>query len=219
MAHNTLINLAQVSCLDDDHNAEQQPLFDSLNWSIHAGERWAIVGKESSGKTLLLRLMAGLIPTDQGEIRWQGQSVPGNLLTGDLGVIFSDAGQRFLTATVWEEVALTPAQAGLRGESLQSRVAEALQQAGLASSLGQRELSTLSSAEAYRVSVAAVLAMQPTLLLLDEPGAVLDEVGEAELAQRLRSFSSVTFTSRLSRAKQFADRLAWLEKGKLYLEE
>ncbi|MBF0183636.1 MAG: ABC transporter ATP-binding protein [Magnetococcales bacterium] len=218
MNHTHLLHLDRIIWQGAEHAARQPPLLDGIDWSIGAGERWAIVGGEGSGKSTLLRLMVGLLRPEQGEVRWQGQPVSEGATVAAIGVLFSDAAQRFLTPNVWEEIALTPAHQGILGEELQQRVAMAMQQAGLEAAMAKRELATLSTAQAYRVAVAALLAMQPTLLLLDEPGSVLDEAGEAALAACLRPFSSITLTSRLSRARLFADRLAWLESGQLRVE-
>ena len=199
--------------------ATDQPLFNRLNWSIHPGERWAVVGPEGCGKTTLHRLMAGLIRPDTGEILLQG--VPHTALTNRseiLGVLFSEPSPRFLTPMVWEEIALTPSIQGVAGEALQQRVYQALQQAGLAKELATRELTSLSASQCARVAWAAVFAAHPQLLLADEPGAQLSLEGETELANHPPpSMASVIFTSRMGRAKRFANRYLWLENGEMTL--
>ncbi|MEO5362019.1 MAG: energy-coupling factor ABC transporter ATP-binding protein [Magnetococcus sp. DMHC-8] len=197
----------------------QGPVFRDLTWAIEAGERWAVVGPEGCGKSTLLRLMAGLLRPDGGEVQRNGQpcaTLPDRAAW--VGVLFADPALRFLTPVVWEEVALTPSFHGMTGERLQQRVSEALQWAGVPDHLHHCELATLSAAQSARVAWAAVWAMQPQLWLLDEPGAQLSEAGEEELAARLRPMTSVVFTSRMARARRFADRLVRLEEGTLRFE-
>ncbi|MEO5348751.1 MAG: ATP-binding cassette domain-containing protein [Magnetococcus sp. YQC-3] len=191
--------------------------FASLTWAIAEGERWAVVGPEGCGKSTLLRLMAGLIRPDGGEIRLAGQPLAQvSERAAIMGVLFADPATRFLTPVVREEVALTPTLFGVTGEALQQRVAEALREAGLPAGMAGRELATLSMAEAARVALAAVLVMQPRLLLWDEPGRDLSEAGEEALARQLgeKSLASVIFTSRMARAERFAGRIVqWEAKG------
>jgi energy-coupling factor transporter ATP-binding protein EcfA2 len=220
-AHNRYPVTDMLLHLDNIHwqrSDEESPLFPALQWSMQEGERWAIVGKEGSGKSTLLRIMAGLLRPQRGALWYRGAPVSPEEIVPGLGVLFADAAQRFLTATVWEEVALTPAHQGVTGEALHQRVRHAVQQAGVPERFLPWDLARLSSAQAYRVALAAVLVTQPVLLLLDEPGALLDEAGEEALAHQLQGFSSVTFTSRLSRARRFAHHLAWLEEGQLRIE-
>lgn len=194
-----------------------KPLFSSLTWKIADGERWAVVGPEGCGKSTLLRLMAGLIRPDGGQLWLAGQPLAQVANRAEiLGVLFAEPVPRFLTPVVWEEVALTPSACGVTGTVLQQRVAEALREAGIPEVLASRELASLSMAQAARVALAAVLVMQPRLLLWDEPGRDLSEAGERALARQLRekSLASVVFTSRQARAELFADRLVhWEEEG------
>ena len=194
-----------------------QPLFNRLNWNIHPGERWAVIGPEGCGKTTLHRLMAGLIRPDTGETLLNG--VPYATVTNRteiVGVLFSEPSPRFLTPMVWEEIALTPSIQGVEGDALRQRVCQSLQQAGLAETLATRDLASLSTSQCARVAWAAVFAAQPQLLLADEPGAQLSLEGETELANRLpQTMASVIFTSRRERAKRFANRYLWLENGKI----
>ena len=197
-------------------------LFELLNWAIFPGERWAVIGPEGCGKSTLHRLMAGLIHPDRGAVLLNGSpcaTVPHR--SELLGVLFCEPVSRFLTPVVWEEVALTPSAHGLEGERLHQRVTQALQWAGVPECLATQELASLSSAQCARVALAAVLAARPQILLADEPGAQLSAEGENEMAftltqtQALHAMASVIFTSRMERAKRFADRYVWLVDGKI----
>ena len=199
----------------------EQTLIDALTWAIHPGERWAVVAPEGGGKTTLLRVMAGLRPPDTGEIY---RNIPP--LHADTGrakgiaVLFCEPAIHFLAPVVWEEVLLTPMMRDIQDGPAQQRVVGALQLAGLTGDVATREIATLSHAQCTRVALAAVLAAHPPLLLADEPGARLSEEGENEMASRLaactmppHAMASVVFTSRMARARQFADRCLHLANG------
>ncbi|MEO5339757.1 MAG: energy-coupling factor ABC transporter ATP-binding protein [Magnetococcus sp. MYC-9] len=196
-------------------------LLRDLSWPFGSGERWAITGPEGCGKTTLLRLMAGLLRPDSGDVRLQGQPCATHRARATLlGVLFAEPAAHFLSPVVWEEVALTPAAQGLAGEEVRQRVQEALCWAGVPEGLARRELASLSAAQAARVAWAALLVMRPRLLLLDEPGAHLSSEGEQTMATQLlhlQPMTSITFTSRLTRARRFADRILVLEEGVLRL--
>lgn len=203
------------------HPADGRPLLNRINGTFRPGERWAVVGPEGCGKSTLHRLMAGLIAPEEGAVRVQG--LPYASLSDRshrVGVLFAEPAPRFLTPVVWEEVALTPGTHGLEGSLLQQRVREALRWAGLPEAMATREVVSLSASQCARVALAAVLAAHPPLLLADEPAAHHSEEGEREMANLLmdhargpRTMTSILFTSRMARAKRFADHILWLENG------
>jgi energy-coupling factor transporter ATP-binding protein EcfA2 len=181
-----------------------------VDLEIFAGDSLAILGGEGSGKSRLARVMACLVAPESGRVAWRGEP-------GGIGLVFRVPDLRFLCATPREEVALTPASRGVRGEALRERIAESLAWAGVADSWLDREWFRLSAAERYRVGVAAVLAARPELMLLDEPGCALSDAGEASLVGNVREFvrlhggAMVIFTSRDARAR-WADRIVSIEK-------
>lgn len=195
--------------------------FECLNWVVRPGERWAIVGPEGCGKSTLLRLMAGLIRPDAGEVLLNGLPCTTTTNRSDtIGVLFCEPASRFLAPVVWEEVVLTLSSHGVTGEPLQQQLDQALQLAGLSKDMASRELASLSTSQCARVALAAALAVAPQLLLVDEPGAQLAAEGEVEMARMLASqaqspknMASVIFTSRMERARRFAERFLWLADG------
>ncbi|MBF0311309.1 MAG: ATP-binding cassette domain-containing protein [Magnetococcales bacterium] len=193
-----------------------------LDLTLHQGERVAILGGEGVGKSLLMRVMAGLHPLARGEIRLEGKRLeewPVAERAARLGVLFDEAGRRFLASRVEEEISLAAAARGLAAEALQQRLIGALHTAGLPLTCLQRPVMELSSAFQARVALAGVLMARPALLLADEPGARLDTAGEEAWARNLAALSAesglalLIFTSREERARRFAAHLvhpAWL---------
>ncbi|MBF0627195.1 MAG: ATP-binding cassette domain-containing protein [Magnetococcales bacterium] len=181
-----------------------------IGLEVGRGESVAVLAGEGAGKSRLLRVMAGLLAPEAGEVVWQGEA-------GGIGVVFRVPDLRFLCATPREEVQLTPAARGLlAGEALRVRTEEALCWAGVEAGLWDREWSWLSAAGRYRVAVAAVFAARPQLMLFDEPGNMLSDAGEEGLVESLRHFAevhgvaTVIFTSRAARARRFAARVVSL---------
>lgn len=190
--------------------------------SVFFQERLAILGAEASGKSLLMRIMAGLLTPNAGRILWQGIDLatlsPINKM-GKIGILFQNPDAHFLCATPNEETALTPTSQGLSHTALSLRIQESLVMAGFDERYIDSPLATLSASQRYRVAVAAVFAARPQLLLIDEPGAILSENGEIDFAQRLLVFGQthgttmVIFTSRATRAALFAQRIVQLTTG------
>ncbi|MBF0417973.1 MAG: ATP-binding cassette domain-containing protein [Magnetococcales bacterium] len=177
-----------------------------IDMSVHGGERLAILGPEGIGKSRLLRLMAGLtLPESGSVIRHDAGHV--------LGVLFRVPELRFLCVTPREEVGLAPASRGLSGDLLLERVERALSRAGLNKQHWDQPWHTFSAAEKYRLGMAILYALQPHVLLIDEPGNPLSDAGEAAFSEGLRHYcreqgaALVVFTSRMMRARLFGERV------------
>lgn len=203
-------------------------LLDKIDLDIAAGSRTAIVGAEGCGKSTLIRLMAGLHRPVEGHVSLDGReltAIPERERAGLVAVLFRDPEKQILSPLVWEEVAMTPEHLGLEDEALAMRVRESLALAGVPGELERADLPHLPASMRYRVGLAAVLAVRPRLLLIDEPGGPLSEEGEAELAALFRKLGEawgltvVVFTSRRPRAERFAEDLHWLQGGRLSAQQ
>lgn len=197
----------------------RQLVCQEVSFSLWPGERLAVLGGEASGKSSLMRMMAGLLLPEVGRVLWRGVDLamlPPDQRVRGVGVLFRDPDARFLCATPGEETALTPASLGLADEALAVRVTESLLMAGLEERCADVPWSELSASQRYRVGIAAVFAARPQLLLVDEPGNALSDVGEVDFARRLQEFcdmhgtAMVVFTSRGARASLFARRIVRL---------
>ncbi|MEO5379062.1 MAG: energy-coupling factor ABC transporter ATP-binding protein [Magnetococcus sp. DMHC-6] len=218
---NPILELKHLVLTTPDRTRE---LCTDINLTVYAGERLAVLGEEGSGKGVLLRVMAGLTVPIRGEILFKGRPlrIPGG---GDriapIGVLFRFPDPYFLTSTVREEIVLAPVGQGLTGTALQTRVAWAMEVAGVATAWEYRSLLQLSDAERCRVAWAAVLAAHPGVVLADEPGSLLGEKGEMVLAEQLLqvcrelNMGMITLTSRTERAQRFGEKVLRLEKGRV----
>lgn len=187
----------------------------SVSFEVGRGEIVAVMGKSGGGKTTILRLIAALDPFDRGGITIDGQH-PG---PGRAGMVFQ-AHHLFEHLTAIENVMLAPIHVSRMSRGDAETVAVTLLES---LGVGHRRDAwprQLSGGEAQRVAIARAMAMNPPLLLLDEPTASLDPARRLELGQILQKLARegrtlVITTHDEDFARQFADRIAVLEDGVL----
>lgn len=193
---------------------------DRLDLDVAPGEVVALLGPSGSGKSSLLRAVAGLEPPAAGSVAWDGEdlaAVPTH--RRGFGLMFQD-GQLFPHQDVAGNVAFGLRMQGLPRAERTARVAELLQQVGLAG-FGGRAVATLSGGERQRVALARALAPRPRLLLLDEPLSALDRALRERLAAEVREVLVGTGTTALfvthdhDEAFAVADRVAVMDLGRL----
>ncbi len=156
---------------------------------VHQGERVALLGPNGAGKTTLVLHLNGVLRPGAGTVAVSGLPVTsGNLqeVRRRVGIVFQDPDDQLFMPTVRDDVAFGPRNLGLRGADLDRRVARALEQVGMVEH-ADRPPHHLSFGQRRRVAVATVLAMQPEILVLDEPSSNLDPASRRELADILRS--------------------------------
>ena len=153
------------------------------------GERVAILGPNGAGKTTLVLHLNGVLGGGAGGVRVTGLPVVKENLQEvrrRVGIVFQDPDDQLFMPSVRDDVAFGPANLGLRGAALAARVERALAAVGM-EELAHRPPHHLSFGQRRRVAVATVLAMEPTILVLDEPSSNLDPSARRELADILRS--------------------------------
>ncbi|WP_344002614.1 ABC transporter ATP-binding protein [Streptomyces thermocarboxydovorans] len=178
----------EVSGLAFAYPDGHQALF-GVDFSIARGERVALLGPNGAGKTTLVLHLNGILTGGTGTVKVAGLPVDKRHMAEirrRVGIVFQDPDDQLFMPTVREDVAFGPAAGGLKGPELEERVDRAL---GL---VGMREFKDrpphhLSFGQRRRVAVATVLAMEPEILVLDEPSSNLDPASRRELADILRS--------------------------------
>lgn len=162
----------------------RQVLF-ACSLTVAAGERVAILGPNGAGKTTLLLHLNGIHTAGAGTVEVGGMPViKQNLkeIRRRVGIVFQDPDDQLFMPTVREDVAFGPSNLGLRGDALARSVQEALQAVGMADH-ADRVPHHLSFGQRRRVALATVLAMEPEILVLDEPSSNLDPLARSELAK------------------------------------
>ncbi|GAA1063511.1 energy-coupling factor ABC transporter ATP-binding protein [Streptomyces asiaticus] len=178
----------QVSGLAYAYPDGHQALY-GVDLTVARGERVALLGPNGAGKTTLVLHLNGILTAGAGTVTVAGLPVAKAHLAEirrRVGIVFQDPDDQLFMPTVREDVAFGPAAAGLRGAELEERVRHALERVGMAE-FADRPPHHLSFGQRRRVAVATVLAMEPEILVLDEPSSNLDPASRRELADILRS--------------------------------
>ena len=172
-----LLRCEHVSVAYED-GAEQRLALKACSVSIQAGERVAVLGSNGAGKSTFFLLANGVLCPKQGNIFFRGELIGRkkqelNRLRRGVGLVFQDPDVQILGGTVEEEISFGPMNLGLPRQEVRRRMDSAVERMRL-EDLRQRAPQYLSGGEKKRVSIADALAMEPELLLMDEPAASLD---------------------------------------------
>ncbi len=199
---------------------EGSPLLKGISFEVNTGEVLCLLGRSGSGKSTLLRIIAGIEDCEGGQVLWNGEdmsTVPTHLRR--FGLMFQDYAL-FPHLNVHDNVAFGLRMQGEQKESIESKVATALERVNLAGFAG-RSVSDLSGGEQQRVALARALAPEPRLLMLDEPLAALDRALRAQLQEELRQvlhragIPAIYVTHDQDEALALGDRIALLNEGEI----
>jgi cobalt/nickel transport system ATP-binding protein len=193
-----------------------QALF-GVNLRITRGERVALLGPNGAGKTTLVMHLNGILTAGHGIVRVAGLQVGRENLQEirrRVGLVFQDPDDQLFMPTVREDVAFGPANMGIRGAELDNKVTDALDRVGMLDAI-DRPPHHLSFGQRRRVAVATVLAMDPEILVLDEPSSNLDPASRRELAQILKNLDVTVLmvTHDLPYALELCERALILSNG------
>jgi cobalt/nickel transport system ATP-binding protein len=201
-----------------------------LSLTVSSGERVVLLGVNGCGKTTLLKALDGLVFAAAGEVRYAGARLDAAALDGaafrrrfrgEVGLLFQNVDAMLFNPTVADEIAFGPRQLGLGSGDVDERVGRWAEALGVSEFLARAPFE-LSGGEKKRVALAAVLAVQPRVLLLDEATANLDPAASARLVDLLagiEGLTTVSSTHNLSMAGELGTRALLLHpqgKGVLY---
>ncbi|MGB4572979.1 MAG: ABC transporter ATP-binding protein [Rectinemataceae bacterium] len=192
-----------------------------VDLAVHEGEFLLLAGRNGSGKTLLVRHFVGLSTPSSGRVLYRGRPVGECLreVRRAVGFVFQDTESQILGQTVAEDLAFGPANLRLDRREISFRVDESLAIARL-EGMKDRRPETLSGGEKRRLAVAAVLAMRPECLILDEPFANLDLESVRDILRLFADLKTagktlIILTHELEKTVHLADRLAIMDKGRI----
>jgi energy-coupling factor transporter ATP-binding protein EcfA2 len=208
-----------------------RPALDDVSLRIDPAEVILVIGGSGSGKSTLLRCLNGLVPHFHGGEfagrvtvdEYDTRSARPHELARRVGLVFQDPESQSVMTTVEREIAFGLENLGVESRAITRLVEEALISLGL-SHLRHATLATLSGGELQKVALASVIAVQPHLLLLDEPTSQLDPVGSEELLAAVRRLSEDTGATivlaehRVERCLHLATRVLYLEDGRLAVD-
>ena len=201
-----------------------------ISLTIEDGELLALIGHTGSGKSTLAQHLNGLLQPTSGRILVNGQDINEKganrrALRQQVGLLFQYAEYQLFEETVRRDIAFGPRNMGLSEEEIAQRVAQAAEYLGLSEALLDRSPFDLSGGEKRRAAIAGVLAMQPKVLVLDEPTAGLDPRGRRELLQVVRDYhkkenNTVLFVSHsMDDVARFSDRVLVMNEGEVFCFE
>ena len=210
--------------------SERRTVLNGVSLSVTRGETLAVLGRSGTGKSVLLRMIIGLEKPDSGQIRIHDEDIAG-LALDRLGAIRKKMGFLFQHAALYDSLTIAenvgfPLEHHRREMSKAERtdrVKELLAEVGLEDGF-EKMPSDISGGMQKRVGLARALALEPEILLLDEPTAGLDPISSGEIndlilkLQRERKMASIVVTHDLHSARTIADRLAILNKGLVVIE-
>jgi len=206
-----------------------QHVLDGISLTVVRGETLAVLGRSGTGKSVLLKLIIGLENMDAGSICIHGQEIAGlalnemNRLRIKMGFLFQNAAL-YDSLTVEQNVAFPlERHTKMSASERSARVMELLSSVGMEQDL-KKLPSNISGGMQKRVGLARALALQPEILLLDEPTAGLDPITSGEIddlvlkLQKEHALTSIVVTHDLQSAKTIADSVALLDGGKVVME-
>ena len=198
-----------------------------INLSIEDGSYTAIIGHTGGGKSTILQLLNGLLVPTKGSVRVFDTLITSTSVNKQIrqirkqvGLVFQFAENQIFEETVLKDVAFGPQNFGVSVEEAEAIAREKLALVGIDESLFERSPFELSGGQMRRVAIAGILAMEPSILVLDEPTAGLDPIGRKELMTLFKKLHQdgitiVLVTHLMDDVAEFADQVYVIEKGKL----
>ena len=215
-----MIELKNVSFRYDKTVEEYQ--IDTVSFHVKQGEWLSIVGHNGSGKSTVVRLIDGLLEAESGEIYVDGKQLTRETIweiRSKIGIVFQNPDNQFVGATVEDDVAFGLENQGIPREEMLQRVEKAIEQVGMLE-FKDREPSRLSGGQKQRVAIAGIIALRPTIIILDEATSMLDPEGREDLMAVMRKLQKkfqltiISITHDLTEIA-LSDRTLVFQKGKL----
>jgi energy-coupling factor transport system ATP-binding protein len=210
----------------------RSPTLDGVSLAVGQGEVILVAGPSGCGKSTLALALAGLIPNRirgraKGSVRHGGEPLTGldpHQVAQRIGMVFQDPSSQLVCPNVEAEVAFGPENLGLERDEIRRRVEASLAATGMADKR-TATTATLSGGEKQRLAVAATLAMQPEVLVLDEPCSDLDPVGTQEVLavlrrlNRERGMTIVLIEHRIDEVISWVDRVVLMDRGRVVVDQ
>ncbi len=223
--------MIEVKNLTYTYPQASMPALKAIDFSISAGEFISVIGPTGAGKSTLCYCFNGVIPRlfegqMQGSIKVAGLDTYDNdipILAQHVGLIIQNARNQLFNVTVEGEVAFGCENLGLSPERIKKNIQEALEFVGL-TGIEDREPSSLSGGQQQRVAIACVLAMQPKVLILDEPTSELDPLGSKQVFEVIYRLNRelgktvILVSHETEYIARFADRVIVLNEGEIIMD-
>lgn len=217
---NELISIQNISF---QYPGQSSFALSNISFSVNKGEWLAIVGHNGSGKSTLAKILNGLQFPSNGDVIVCGMELKEDTIweiRKHIGMVFQNPDNQFVGTTVQDDVAFGLENLGVPQEQMVSRVYDALEKVKMSSFLNQ-EPHHLSGGQKQRVAIAGVLALRPSIIILDEATSMLDPIGREEVIETIRELNVqhgitvLSITHDLDEAAK-ADRIIVMNEGQVY---
>ena len=200
-----------------------------ISFSVQSGEFIGLIGHSGSGKSTLVQQLNGLEKPTSGTITVGDRVITGKNadtkgLCFEVGLVFQYPEQQLFAETVYQDIAFGPSNMGLSQKEIALRVRTAMELVGLPLSMAEKSPFAISGGQKRRVAIAGVLAMEPGILILDEPTAGLDPKGRDEILDSIRKIHKhmgmtvILVSHSMEDVAKYCDRLFVLNEGELMLK-
>ena len=201
----------------------------NVSFRVKEGSFTGIIGHSGSGKSTLVQHLNGLIKVQSGEIKvgdriLSSQNSDTKGLCFQVGVVFQYPEQQLFADTVYNDIAFGPKNMGLTEKEIELRVNTAAELVGLSKDLFDKSPFMISGGQKRRVAIAGVIAMEPDILVLDEPTAGLDPKGRDEILRAITkvhkqmNMSVILVSHSMEDVSNYCEKLIVMNKGEVYLE-
>lgn len=225
------ISIRNVSYIYNEGMPFEKKALNNINLEIDAGEFIALIGHTGSGKSTLVQHLNGLNEPTSGEILYDGVNYreKGNkiaTLRQKVGLVFQYPEYQLFEETVIKDIAFGAINQGLSEEEVDARVRRAMERVGLSyDDIGEESPFSLSGGQKRRVAIAGILAMEPEVLVLDEPTAGLDPHGSREILNEIMGIYDTTDTTivlvshSMEEVAQLATRMIVMDNGEVRMDD
>ena len=226
---NMSIRLENVNYIYGEGSGQEKWALKNINLAIHDREFIGIVGHTGSGKSTLTQLLNGLEKPSSGTIYYNDEDIQADgyerrKLRQKVGLVFQYQEHQLFEVSVIKDVEFGPRNLGLSNLEVEKRSFDALKQVGLSDDLLDVAPFALSGGQKRRVAIAGVLAMQPEVLILDEPTAGLDPAGRTEILELLKklheenNITVILVSHSMDDVARYAGRILVMNQGELVLD-
>ena len=221
-----LFDIRNVSHTFETEEGKSFEALKNITAQIRKGGFTAIIGTNGSGKSTLARHLNALLLPTEGELLVDGMNTSDEnavwKIRQKVGMVFQNPDNQLVAAIVEEDVAFGPENLGVPPEEIRERVEQALEKVGMTAYKGQAP-SMLSGGQKQRIAIAGVLAMQPDCIVLDEPTAMLDPKGRAEVMATIHELNekegiTIVLITHFMEEAVTADRVMVIDRGVLQMD-
>ena len=221
----SVIKVEELKFVYGEGTSFRKTALDGVSFEIEQGEFLGIIGHTGSGKSTLVQLLNGLLRPAEGRVYLNGTDIwekPKKIreVRFKVGMVFQYPEYQLFEETVYKDIAFGPKNMGLTDSEIDERVRRAASFTGLDEELLKRSPFDLSGGEKRRAAIAGVIAMDPDVLILDEPAAGLDPLGRDALLSQIRKYHEkrkntvILVSHSMEDIARMTDRILVLDKGK-----